>query len=210
MSVSTRDIVAQSLVKVEEKCNLHDERVLAFIGKGDIKKTTTYLQVKELKEGGFSNFVKKDIEQKFQYKCGVNGSYTYKTNGKLKWILGGIFTILGLIIPPILAVLMNDMDILIGMLFSLTGPVIYGLGRDYERDKAIDYIGDIPDSVMDKVDEAIGQCGIMNYMIYSCDPLPTKEVLTKVDPVMIGWLDDNETGVVIGIWDRDKEINVLD
>ena len=90
----------------------------------------------------------------------------------------------------------------------------------------VGYTGDIPEAILDKVDKA-RQAGIREMTVHSTQPLPISvtKVLPRIDPVIIGWqrkpdirlngsfkfsqmLRDYE-GVVIGIWDHDKEIEVL-
>lgn len=95
--------------------------------------------------------------------------------------------------------------------------------------RKVNYVGDIPEFALDNRLVAL-DCGLTHFTIHSCKPLPTALVFEKVDPVMIGWFTNprirlmdhewlfgrfihhmNKTvrGIVVAIWDKDKELGVL-
>jgi len=94
--------------------------------------------------------------------------------------------------------------------------------------RTVRYVGDLPDFVMDRMQTA-RECGLRFFTIHSAQPLPISEAFEKVDPVMVGWyndpgiifmnnfweqrrfhhMDPTAQGVVIAIWDRDKELDIL-
>jgi hypothetical protein len=82
------------------------------------------------------------------------------------------------------------------------------------------YVGDIPDSVIEKAEKIKEH--VMAITVHSMYPLPTEFV--KCDPILIGWhycpcinVHDNgkifniyepdAEGVIIAVWDYDKEFN---
>jgi len=88
----------------------------------------------------------------------------------------------------------------------------------------VQYAGDIPEFAMDNLEKALG---ITNYVtIHSNYPFPVEYQLPKTDPVLVAWEGNpgitmyskkgsrgmkkmNKTrGVVIAIWDYDKEIEI--
>ena len=88
------------------------------------------------------------------------------------------------------------------------------------------YCGDIPEFALDKLEIFLGgplNIGVVS--IHSMQPLPVKLLrsLPVVDPVMIGWAEsprfsykqsgwvarNDPLGVVIAVWDGDKEIEVI-
>lgn len=74
--------------------------------------------------------------------------------------------------------------------------------------KVIDYSGDIPEGILNQAETArstVGGGKFAQFTVHSMSPLPTVERYLKVDPVMILWITDN-LGVVVGIWDGDKEV----
>ena len=97
--------------------------------------------------------------------------------------------------------------------------------------REIHYIGDIPEFALDSKVIA-SKCGLKFFTIHSVYPLPTRQIQKQVDPVMVGWFGDPRitfmdidclffkrrgfhhmaltvSGIVVAIWDRDKEISVL-
>jgi hypothetical protein len=162
-------------------------------------------------------FVKRDFEAKFGYKAGIDGSYSIEVKDKLirsilRRSLNSTIPLAIFLSPIIVSVITGVYKYSIFFIISWIGAIMSLFiidGSLGTKEKVINYVGNIPETVLDRIDLA-KQLGVKEFMVYSCEPLPTEEILVKTDPVMIGWLDDNETGVVIGIWDRDKEINVLD
>lgn len=87
--------------------------------------------------------------------------------------------------------------------------------------RGIRYCGDLPDTVMDKIDLA-KVCGLSFFTIHSMEPMPVK-YFGKTDPVMVGWAENpniimysgkirdmkERTGIVIATWDMDKELEIL-
>lgn len=90
------------------------------------------------------------------------------------------------------------------------------------------YSGDIPDFALDRCEEAI-KSGIEYLTIHSNEPFPVE--IVNCDPVIIGWasnpciaksrntlsgsqygqwrtLSRHEEGVVVAVWDYDKEITI--
>lgn len=204
--MDTASIVKEKTVDILKDYDPHKERVLKVIGKSEGWKTSTQQQIADLKEKGFHCFVKRDMEEKFQYKAGINGSYILEDNHPLADSICLVGIILCIVITVFLGIVFTPW---FGFIFPV---LLIGLARlmvyfPESESKVINYVGDIPDKVIDNLEKA-KECDVSKFMVYSCQPLPTEEVLVKVDPVMIGWLDDKETGVVIGIWDRDKEISI--
>jgi len=106
------------------------------------------------------------------------------------------------------------------------------VGRFYSNDwgrketkEVFHYVGDIPDLVLDKIEFIKTKYSIPIISVHSMAPLPIRveKRLPKIDPVAIlwnvnplfdktlyGWRSWRDTiGAVIGIWDGDKEIEVL-
>jgi hypothetical protein len=97
-------------------------------------------------------------------------------------------------------------------------------GDRYGNRSKILYDGDLPDSVLDKAAIAL-ECGINHLTVHSNQPFPVKLEAVRHDPVLIGWQQPpiievntrgcvctsgkNYHGVVIAIWDAEKEIDVL-
>lgn len=92
----------------------------------------------------------------------------------------------------------------------------------------IKYVGDIPNFAIDRIRIA-KDCGLKYFTIHSCKPLPIEEIFQQVDPVLVGWwsnpkiiledtflgkrfseMDKVATGVIVAIWDMEKEIQILD
>jgi hypothetical protein len=75
------------------------------------------------------------------------------------------------------------------------------------------YTGDIPDFAINRAALAL-KCGLELITIHSMRPMPIERV--KTDPVLIGWESDpnfeypkrGAEGVVIAIWDNDKELEL--
>jgi hypothetical protein len=94
--------------------------------------------------------------------------------------------------------------------------------RYYRSVTSFKYVGDIPDFALDNMEKA-KKAGIKHFTIHSNLPLPVKraEKMLKSDPIMIGWTENptikvdatgsikrmsrNIEGVVIAVWDGDKE-----
>ena len=89
--------------------------------------------------------------------------------------------------------------------------------------ETIDFVGDIPDFVLDNMDKIRGVVKMPNsrFTIHSHQPLPVtaSKIYTQVDPVMVYWLrrewainwtlpEGANIGVVIGVWDNDKELEI--
>ncbi len=80
------------------------------------------------------------------------------------------------------------------------------------------YIGNIPNTVLDKI-KTVKDLGIKHVTIHSMEPLPI--AYNNIDPVAVGWfanpqihLEENfignpSIGFVIGLWDMEKEQEVL-
>ena len=110
---------------------------------------------------------------------------------------------------------------------SLPGEISPVVWSDRLPDPII-YVGDIPDNVLNRIEEGIS-LGLKYFTVHSSQPLPVKQIYT--DPILIGWVTNPHItmqfasrglinweaakcrticwGVVIGIWDADKEIDVL-
>lgn len=83
--------------------------------------------------------------------------------------------------------------------------------------KAFLYVGDFPDHALNNIEKA-KDAGIQHFSIHSTQPFPSTFI--KTDPVIIGWFKNPEIwqrseifttncrylGVVVAIWDADKEI----
>ena len=82
----------------------------------------------------------------------------------------------------------------------------------------LDYTGDIPDFAISRAEIAIS-FGIRDITIHSMQLLPVNRL--KGDPVLVGWmsqpeqavwegynLDKNIEGVVIAVWDNEKELEL--
>lgn len=207
---TTAELVKTSKIQFDYHTAIHNERVLEAIGKTDqyvIPKIDE--RCLALKDSGFHCFVGRDIEAKFKYKAGLNGSLT-KTVGLSDDTQTGLWLILTGIyfsIPPILAFRTDNLWFLLLAFASILATILTLIPLSSSLTKTIDYIGDIPDFVLANLDKA-KECGLKDFKIYSCEPLPVKQqLLLKVDPVMIGWIND-DIGVVVGIWDRDKEVTI--
>ncbi len=106
----------------------------------------------------------------------------------------------------------------------------FPVGRFSERyfvRKKYHYTGDIPDNILDNMNLFIAHNPDRAITIHSCELIPmTVEVVPRLcDPVAIGWFreicfdntwlgwrnwgDKNAFGVILGIWDKEKEIKVL-
>lgn len=87
----------------------------------------------------------------------------------------------------------------------------------------IQYIGDLPNFALDRI-EVARQNGLVFGTIHSNFPLPTEFISAKkTDPVVIGWCEFPDIcinrdivtsfreilGVVIAMWDMDKELEYL-
>lgn len=83
------------------------------------------------------------------------------------------------------------------------------------------YVGDIPDFALDNLLK-VKELGLACATIHSMQPMPVELVLT--DPVVIGWMTNphitvspdivsflfpDATGIVLAMWDGEKEIEVL-
>jgi hypothetical protein len=101
--------------------------------------------------------------------------------------------------------------------------------RVYEKQgrvrQALVYYGDIPDFALDRVEKA-QTIGISNFTIHSILPMPIK--FLQIDPVLVGWpampsievlkkgkrnsklrfTIEDITGVVIAVWDANRELEV--
>lgn len=104
------------------------------------------------------------------------------------------------------------------------GPGIYSTEHCVIKNNSmIVYVGDIPEVILDKA-LLIKRMGINYFSVHSQYPFPIEEFeLPKVDPVMIAWPEqpwihrrgtcwdcsENVLGIVVGIWDGEKEIEVL-
>lgn len=79
---------------------------------------------------------------------------------------------------------------------------------DTESYKVVDYTGHIPAFAIKNTERLTAIMPQMEFTIHSMQPLPVEKRRVQVDPVMVGWLSD-DVGVVVAIWDGDKEIEVL-
>lgn len=187
----------------------HQQRVAPIIGID----TKVHAVVDKLKERGFHAFVDDRINAKFKYKAGILGSHIELRRNPTFWSILAPFIVMTLasiylttytLIPgtedfPYWA-LMIPVDITCFVCLA-----IYGVNPT--REVRVDYVGDIPDFVLDNMEKS----GLSEFTVHSMLPLPVKEtqVLSKTDPVMIGWIND-QLGVVIGMWDYDKEISLME
>ncbi len=67
---------------------------------------------------------------------------------------------------------------------------------------AVQFIGDIPDSVLQKI-EMVRECGIEDITIHSMQPLPA--AYQRTDPVVLGWCENPH----IRVWNKYLEIGTL-
>jgi len=103
-----------------------------------------------------------------------------------------------------------------------TGGIVCHPVYNHGRHNVI-YTGDIPTTALRRLD-AIEQIGFKWITVHSNEPLPVKVVaireLTKLDPVIVAWKSNpqiysdrgeseaqqNTWGVIVAIWDADREI----
>jgi hypothetical protein len=206
--METKEIVKEITVDVLKRYDKHNDRVLKAIGKIEPDTRPISNQIEKLKNRGFQVFVDKDIQDQFKYVAGIQGSYVIDREPSTKIITTVSVLSIIIFLSPILPALLSNNLLLLFFLF-LSGfismlAISIGLTPSVVE---VNYVGDIPEYVLDNMDKA-KECDIDTFRVYSAQPLPTEEVLVKTDPVMIGWLDDRKTGVIIGIWDRDKEITI--
>jgi len=113
-------------------------------------------------------------------------------------------------------------------------PYVAGIGDnvvvDYSRAflktgrSSLKYVGDVPDSIMDKASLASATISVGAFTVHSMKPMVIEMGAIPLDPIMIGWcyspgilthdkkffsVERETEGVVIGIWDHDKEIEIL-
>jgi hypothetical protein len=90
--------------------------------------------------------------------------------------------------------------------------------------RAVIYAGDMPEFALDNLTKA-KEAGISIFTVHSMMPLPItfERVLPQIDPVLLGWMENPQIdwtskrtkilpglqAVVIAIWDKDKELEVL-
>jgi hypothetical protein len=94
------------------------------------------------------------------------------------------------------------------------------MDSDYYSSQCMQYVGDIPDSVIEKATKIRETKLIMGMTLHSMYPLPSEFV--KCDPILIGWrycpciytdkqgkfhklFEPEAQGVIIAVWDYDKE-----
>lgn len=87
---------------------------------------------------------------------------------------------------------------------------------------ALEYIGDIPDKVLDRAQRAVS-LGINYLTLHSMTKLKVQRPYTAVDPVMLGWINNpmireeapvrignSQMAVVVGVWDYEEEVALLE
>ena len=76
--------------------------------------------------------------------------------------------------------------------------------RSSMQEYPIDYVGDIPDFAIDRIEIAI-KLGMSYITIHSPQPFERHD-----DPVLVGWFDSPLTaGIILAIWDSDLELEAL-
>lgn len=208
----TKDLVISSLVNSQPMVEVPNHEVRLRKLYNLPQQTSTQekysLDINRLKAGGFHMFVDSSIEDKFKYKAGLRNSYRVD-RPDLLFFLGLLFCLVA-ISTGVAAVVSKNMWFVTPMLPSIIASIALSAPREPIYTEIRNYSGDIPDSVLDNLDLLSGYEN-KPIMIYSCKPLPLKtiKVFPQTDPVMVCWIS-RDLGVVVGIWDRDKEVKVLD
>lgn len=216
--MNTVTIINNNEVKVNVPQDYeHTQRLIEVLGKErhpELFKHTLNQVI--LKEKGFT-LVKRNIENKFKYKAGIQGGYAtpkHQTIFNIITILTGL--IIGAGLSLVLYFYTSNILWLASIVVACPSFIFCGFGviKGLNKNgllvmKSVDYVGDIPEFVMDNLKSVKDICDCpMNIVVYSCEPLPIEEPFKKVDPVMIAWPENGNYGVIIGIWDRDKEVTI--
>jgi hypothetical protein len=192
------EVTSKSETKEEE---VHYNRVAALTGieAGDNVST------KLLKNVGFRYFVTDSIFSRFKYTAGIKGSYSRKKFGDLPLI----FAFVTPIVASVVLASLYDPYYLFGLFMAVLAPAL--TMNYFPSEEIIDYIGDVPDFILDRLDKIreleLPGSADKKITIHSNNKLQTIR-FAKIDPVLVYWITDN-LGVVVGVWDNDKELEIL-
>ena len=115
---------------------------------------------------------------------------------------------------------------------SLLGRIVGKFSSERDLQQCYWYRGDIPDSIIDNIErfKSLSQKAIYPITIHSMEPLPLfiENIPRQLEPIVIGWFSnrayfrfddtwwgwrcgdgDNALGVILGIWDKEKELKVI-
>ena len=204
--METATVLKNCQIEAPNPTNLeHLERLSREIGA--VAREVEVLPVVEtLREKNFRYLVRREkVFKNFKYHAGLKGSY--QKTGKATLITFVTLSSLIIATANTLSIVLKDPAYLVILLGIIGAGIITAFVEEaFGSSKSINYIGDIPEYILDNMDKV--RPFVQKFTIHSMQPLPTESIYAKVDPVMIAWIDD-EIGVVVGIWDGDKEIDVL-
>ncbi len=203
--MDTATLVKENAISPYTSC--YEEKLHNFLGvplENHVPKCTA----DTLKSKGLVWFVNRSFEDKFKYKAGINGSYKVSGNSRIGIFLLTLSCVATIAIPVTISLVFNDFSHMIFLIPMLIVTLVVSMIVPLYKETVIDYVGYIPEQVYKNACMA-QRFGIKNFRVYSDNPLPVKRInlFEKVDPVMVGWIN-KDTGVVIGVWDKEKEIHI--